>query len=167
MAAGADRSAAWSWRCQTFGQGRYGCRRPILGRHPALARCERRVATVGGKLSCKIDKRGWGDGVRARVVHSRSGLLVEKIVKDDEKELAVSDIEVRAGDTIDFAVDALDDFENDNFIWDPVVTLRDKRGGKQSWQASDGFEEPREKPLGVWARYAQVLLQSHEFAFVD
>ena len=125
------------------------------------------VATVGGKLSCKIDKRGWGDGVRARVVHSRSGLLVEKIVKDDEQELAVSDIEVRAGDTIDFAVDALDDFENDDFTWDPVVTLRDKRGGKQSWQASDGFQEPQERPLGVWGRYAQVLLQSHEFAFVD
>jgi hypothetical protein len=71
-------------------------------------------------------------------------------------------IAVEKGDTIDFIVDARSDPENDGFGWAPVIKL-----GEQTWSAKDDFVGPPPQPLDVWARYAQVLLQTNEFAFVD
>jgi len=35
------------------------------------------------------------------------------------------------------------------------------------WSAVDDFRFHTEKPLGAWEQYAQVLLMTNEFAFVD
>ena len=71
-------------------------------------------------------------------------------------------IHVQKGDTIDFAVDGRRDPENDGYGWTPVI-----RFGDQTWNAKDNFAGPRPEHLTVWGRYAEVLLSSNEFAFVD
>ena len=45
---------------------------------------------------------------------------------------------------------------------DPVIT-----SGGQSWSAKNDFTGPSPQPHSVWARYAQVLLETNEFAFID
>jgi hypothetical protein len=38
---------------------------------------------------------------------------------------------------------------------------------EQTWSARSDFTGPAPRPLDVWARYAQVLLETNEFSFVD
>ena len=71
-------------------------------------------------------------------------------------------IKVEKGDTISFIVDARLDPENDAFTWSPVI-----KSGEQTWNAKKDFAGPSPQRLDVWARLAQVLLETNEFAFVD
>lgn len=104
----------------------------------------------------------YGDGVRGRIVSSRRGVLGEFLVNGKAVDTKASIENVEPGDTIDFLVDNLSDPERDGFQWSPVM----KMGAKQ-WSAKEEFRGPPPMKLDVWARYAQVLLQSNEFAFVD
>ena len=104
----------------------------------------------------------WGDGVRARIVLNGSKKLVEEIVYDRKAELAVKELAVAPGDTIDFMVDCRTDSENDGFQWTPVVTA-----GSRVWDANKDFAGPAPLSLSAWEKLAQVLLQTSEFAFVD
>ena len=38
---------------------------------------------------------------------------------------------------------------------------------ESAWSAKDDFRGPDPQPMNVWQRYAHVLLQTNEFAFVD
>ena len=71
-------------------------------------------------------------------------------------------IKVEKGDTLSFVVDARLDPENDGFTWAPIIKC-----GQQTWSAKNDFVGPAPQPLNVWARYAQVLLETNEFAFID
>ena len=66
------------------------------------------------------------------------------------------------GDTIDFLVEGRSNFENAGFSWAPVIKSEDAK-----WDAKADFRGPAPQPLDPWARYAQVLLATNEFAFVD
>ena len=103
-----------------------------------------------------------GDGVRVRVVHSVKGKLLEQVVKNRTAEVALGEVQVEPGDTLDFVVDCLADPENDNFLWTPEVRMR-----SESWKAADGFRGPDPLLLDSWEKYVQVLLETNEFAFVD
>ena len=107
----------------------------------------------------------WGDGVRARIIVNSSGKVAEEIVYNRKAELAVKDLAVAQGDTIDFMVDCITDSENDGFQWAPVITL--KAPGQQVWDARKDFGGPPPLSLNAWEKLAQVLLQTSEFAFVD
>jgi len=64
---------------------------------------------------------------------------------------------------------------SDTFDWAPVV--REVPGGhtpmagmgRRSWEVQRDFRGPASDPapLDAWGRYAQVLLSSNEFVFVD
>jgi hypothetical protein len=126
------------------------------------------VSPVSGKLS--IDgtlQHGqpavpYGDGVRGRIVSSRDGELASWSVNGSSAETKLNGIKVEKGDTISFVVDARLDPENDGFAWAPVI-----KAGEQSWNAKNDFAGPPAQPLDIWARFAQVLLETNEFAFVD
>ena len=77
-------------------------------------------------------------------------------------ETRLSGIKAEQGDTISFVVDARLDPENDVFSWAPVI-----KSGEQTWDAKNDFTGPAPEPLTVWERYAQVLFETNEFAFVD
>jgi hypothetical protein len=104
----------------------------------------------------------FGDGVRGRVVSSRLGELASWSVNGSSAETRMKGIAVQKGDVVDFIVDARSDPENDAFSWAPVI-----RVGDRTWNAKEDFAGPPPRRLGTWARYAQVLLETGEFAFID
>ena len=103
-----------------------------------------------------------GDGIRARIVSSSRGELASYTLNDQGAETKITNLKVKKGETIDFIVEPLQDSENDNFNWAVNV-----QGDQQTWSAPEEFAGPKPVPLKTWERYAQVLLLTNEFAFVD
>jgi hypothetical protein len=106
-----------------------------------------------------------GDGVRARIISSRADVLGTWVVHNGRAEAHVT-AQLKAGDTLDFVVDCRNDPTHDSFQWAPVITLAP---GKV-WSAADHFGGPAAlsaQRLSPWEKYAQVLLLSNEFMFVD
>ena len=104
----------------------------------------------------------YGDGVAARVVSGRSGVLASGEARNSSAELRAGPVQVKAGDTIDFLVDCRADSESDAFTWAPSITM-----DTRVWSAAKDFRGPDPPALDRWARYAQVLLDTNEFAFVE
>ena len=104
-----------------------------------------------------------GDGVRAFILSSRSGELRSVSVHQSTADMSVS-ITVKAGETIDFIVDIGGTLSYDQFLWVPVVKV-----GTVTHDARKEFSgpNPESQYLTPWEQYAQVLLLSNEFAFVD
>lgn len=102
-------------------------------------------------------------GVRAFIVHSRHGLLWNATVAP-ETPIAPSlgPVACEPGDTIDFILDSAGDANSDSFKWAPV--LRDQTSGLTVASAAPDFGG-----LGTsaWEAFAQVLLCTNEFLFVD
>jgi hypothetical protein len=138
------------------------------GEQPNQAVIRRWVSPVSGTLSIEGTLRHgqpavpYGDGVRGRIVSSRQGELASWNVNGSSAETRLSGIEVEKGDTLSFIVDARIDPENDGFGWAPVI-----KSGEQAWAAKNDFSGPAPEPLTIWERYAQVLFETNEFAFVD
>ena len=114
-----------------------------------------------------------GDGVRGRIVSSRQGQLGVWLVHGTEEATNVAEVAVRRGDAIDFVIDARGREQYGGFTWAPVLRME---GGpdtpkttKLIWDAAKDFAGAPVgvKHLGVWERYAQVLLEANEFMFVD
>jgi len=144
---------------------------------PRLVVVRRWVAPVSGKvgingtlrhLQAKFSK---GDGIRARIVSSQEGELASWTTNGVEAATNLSGIEVKAGDTLDFVVDGRDDSEGDAFAWAPTIETIPAEGGKpeppRQWSASSDFRGPQPVTLSRWEQYAQVLLETNEFAFVE
>ena len=106
-----------------------------------------------------------GDGVLGRIVSSRMGeLLKVEAAPKQNVPTKVAEVEVKAGDTIDFIVDPRGNDVADSFRWHPLIGSNDG-----TWDASAQFAgpPPPRTPLTPWEQYAQVLLETNEFAFVD
>lgn len=150
------------------------------GGHPghtaADAAIRRWTAPVDGTVRIRgsLEHKGSaGDGVLGRIVSSRSGPVGEWTVKEKKERTEVARLEVRRGDTIDFVAEPRADENSDSFRWAPVVERVVDRpediAGVPSWDARrdfGGLVAPQ-RPLTAWERYAQVLLSSNEFVFVD
>jgi hypothetical protein len=118
-----------------------------------------------------------GDGVRGRIVSSRTGELASLTVHNKSAQTQLDGLDVKAGDTIDFIVDCRSSVTSDSFTW--PLTLRMKNlpegiaGGEDTteWNSVADFAGPSSKapaaPLTPWEKYAQILLQTNEFVFVD
>jgi mono/diheme cytochrome c family protein len=110
-----------------------------------------------------------GDGIRGRIVSSRSGLIGEWVVHNGQAMTSATNIAVLKGDTLDFVVDCRSGDSFDSFTWSPTV----KRTGAESkiWSAEAQFTGPSrmvaDKPLTKWERYVQALLMTNEFYFID
>ena len=99
-----------------------------------------------------------GDGVRARVVSSRSGLIGEWTAKNGGLETPVTNVEVRTGDTLDFVIDAITNENSDSFDWPIRLRLTDVTGTElNTWDSLADFHGPLSQPLPqriarVWQR---------------
>ena len=85
-------------------------------------------------------------------------------------ETKLSGIKIEKGDTVDFAVDGRADSENDGFRWAPTIKVAESQESgtkKSAWSAKENFRGPTPRPLNLWERYAHVLMETNEFAFVD
>jgi hypothetical protein len=123
------------------------------------------TGTVGHNVA-----REHSDGIRARVLSSRSGQLGFWPVAKTTAEVNL-EIEVNAEDTIDFVVDCGNTAFGDEFTWAPTVSLacRDKDGNKSEIVSASAkeFRGPPALMLLPWEQLALVLLQSNEFVFID
>jgi Protein of unknown function (DUF1553) len=117
-----------------------------------------------------------GDGIRARIVSSRAGQLGSWTLHNKKEETKIESIELKKGDTVDFVVDYNADLNNDDFVWVPLLKITEpstvNSGGDYAteWDGKKEFSgppEPPAQPLDAWEKYAQVLLLSNEFIFVD
>lgn len=77
--------------------------------------------SVSGRLRHHHGMRA-GDGILARVVSSRTGSAGEWKAFFTEAETVVPPLKVQAGDTVDFAVDCVNDWDCDTFEW--IVDLK-------------------------------------------
>jgi hypothetical protein len=118
--------------------------------------------TIEGTLQHFQPAVPYGDGVRGRIVSSRQGELAAWWVNGSAAETKLTGIKVEKDEAISFVVDARLDSENDAFAWAPVIKC-----GDRTWSAKNDFASPAPEPLGIWARYAQVLFETNEFSFVD
>lgn len=124
------------------------------------ARADGTVAVTGTLKHGQAD----GDGVRARLVSSRTGLLGEWTAHHSETKTDAASIVVKRGDTLDFVTDCVGNEGFDGFTWSPTIAT----GGK-TWSAAGQFSGPDApfQPMTGWERYAQALLMTNEFLFVD
>ena len=126
------------------------------------------IVSISGMISHKQTE---GDGVRAHVVSSRLGELASWNVFHMNAGTNLDGVEVKRGDTIDFIVDCRDSVLDDSFEWAPVIKSAAPQAagndGPLEWSAATGFTAPEPQRLDVWVRYAQALLESNEFVFID
>jgi hypothetical protein len=105
-----------------------------------------------------------GNGVQARVVSSRLGVLGDWKVHAKVVKTEVPLVMVQKGDVLDFVVSPMGSTANDGFGWTP--TLR-KSGSNEIWSAAAGFAPPPQPPISRLAMLAQALMLTNEFMFVD
>ncbi len=129
------------------------------------------VVKIDGTLRHLSDR---GDGVRGRIISSRRGELGQWIVHNSTSETAVAQCEVKRGDTIDFVTEMQTSPNSDTFEWAPKIQVSKMDYGtvapkRNNWSAQNDFDGPAKpvKSLNAWEKYAQVLLLSNEFIFID
>lgn len=170
-------SAAFPDRAQGFVSLNEGGGHPGDGLHRAAIR--RWTAPHDGEFELSgeltVSPAGTGDGVRARIISSRGGLLGEWVVDRINTISAttlVPSTRLTAGEVIDFTVDSRETNSGDGFRWSPSV--RDLRAPEMApkkhrgvWDAKSEFKAPPAAKLTPLQRMAQALLMSNEFLFVD
>ncbi len=150
-----------------------------LGGHPGgpgVAVIRRWTSKADSLLSCVGElyhHSSAGDGIRAYIISSRVGIVWQGDVQDGVIATVMDDIPVQVGDTIDLVVSCRDDEEEDAFRWHPRLYLSGENAAQfetQDWITRFDFQGPPPappEPLKPWEQYAQVLLMSNEFMFVD
>ncbi len=118
-----------------------------------------------------------GDGIRAFICHSESGLLRSAALHHSTEQMDVATIPIKTGDTLDFIVDIRDGLNSDQFLWAIAIkrleaTSVEATGavGKSVHLASDAekdFPSESDSQLNRWQQFAQVLMLANEFMFVD
>jgi hypothetical protein len=126
--------------------------------------------TVSGELHHPEEK---GDGVRARVVSSASGVAGEWTAYHNKTATAIEKLHVKRGDIVDFITDCRESVSHDSFTWSPRIKYiagNASRDERTEWNVKTDFAGPpkeKPRPLDAWQKYAQVLLLANETMFVD
>ena len=147
------------------------CTLNATGGHPATERGVIRrftspramTVTLSGRVQREAEV---GNGVLARIVSNRQGQLAEWIVEPKQAVAApISTIELKEGEMLDFIVESRGDENSDSFDWRAILRAAD--GATYGTQSQFRGPLPERRPLTAWERYAQVLLATNEFVFVD
>ena len=147
------------------------------GGNPGFAAIRRWMAPRDGTVSVKGDlghPGEQGDGVRGRIVSSRSGVLGQWVAMRSTTNTVVEKIQVKAGDTVDFVTDCRSNESFDTFSWIARVKYTGEEGKGEAprlrWQTKDDFKGPQPaapKSLDPWEKLAQAILLSNEVFFID
>lgn len=115
------------------------------GNNPEFAAIRRWIAPaaglvrITGTLSHASDN---GDGVRGRILSSRSGLAGDWTAQHGETATATGEIFVEAGDTIDFVADCRGGETSDGFGWTVEIALTMADGQTLNYSSNEGFHGP-------------------------
>ncbi|MEW4567335.1 PSD1 and planctomycete cytochrome C domain-containing protein [Tautonia sp. JC769] len=141
-----------------------------VGNGPDRAAVRRWTAPEDGVIRVEgslVHRNARGDGVRGRIVSESGGLLGEWVTHDGRSRTRVAAVEVAAGETVDFVVDCLGNTSHDSFAWSPVLTFETPAGSRTTWDARSDFRGPPEAPPTAEEQYAQALLMTNEFLYID
>lgn len=121
---------------------------------------------ISGHLRHKSDQ---GDGVKGYVVSSSKGIVGTWVAHNKGVQTTVERLEIAAGETVDFVVAPQKTNSFDSYEWSPVVSIEksEQQVAKVTWDAKADFHGPLPPPPTPWQLYAQALLMSNEFNFVD
>ncbi|MBL8851876.1 MAG: DUF1553 domain-containing protein, partial [Planctomycetaceae bacterium] len=113
-----------------------------------------------------------GDGIRAFVISSHSGMIATATVHHSSASLSLdAPLAVEAGETIDFVVDIGDQLNSDQFLWHVTIEERGSEAPAAApltkWDSSADFTPQTIVQLDAWEQLAQLLLCANEFVFVD
>jgi len=141
------------------------------GGHPSLALAAIRRFTAPRDMTLSLAgelqrPQSDGDGVLGRIVTARQGQLAEFDVKPAATvPAALAQIVLKASETLDFIVESRGNDNSDSFRWRTVLSTTDGA----TFDAAKQFTGPPRKtnPFTPWERFAQVLLETNEFMFVD
>ncbi|MBX3179445.1 MAG: PSD1 domain-containing protein [Candidatus Hydrogenedentes bacterium] len=141
---------------------------------PGLAAVRRWVAPFDATIALDGElKHGasQGDGVTGSVIARGGEVLWTGRAHNGTVWSEFENVNVKAGDTIDLVVDCGANQSHDSFTWHPRIRVVGDVEGDSSrpreWLSRLGFDGPAPEPMGPWEKYAQVLLMSNEFMFVD
>ena len=104
-----------------------------------------------------------GEGVRGFLICSRGGMIQQAAVYNKQVEFNADNLEVKAGDTLDFIADVGNKLAYNQFLWKGTITSSDGT----TWDSQRDFESQGVERLGSWEQLAQVILSANEFVFVD
>lgn len=126
---------------------------------------------ISAELSHMDDK---SDGITARILSSRSGLLGEWTVKKQAICTDLTKISVKKGDTLDFIVTSVSGKDAAAYQWSPSILMPTADmpampGMARRWDARVDFANPKspQKPLTAWEELCQTVLLSPEFAVME
>lgn len=114
-----------------------------------------------------------GDGISGYALAADGTVLWRGSAHNNSTPSGFENFQVKAGDTIDLVVDCGTDTGFDSFTWHPRIQVtaaadgNNAAGREREWLARLGFQGPPPAPIEPWGKYAQVLLMSNEFMFVD
>lgn len=146
------------------------------GGHPASSddRCaiRRWTSPLSGSITIESHLKHRpepGNGVRGRIVSSRSGILGEARVDHSESDINVSSIPVEPGDTVDFVADWQGHITHDEHEWQITIKRADPVSQSHNesvvdWNAQRDFTG---SAPDRWIDYVHALLMSNEFVFTD
>jgi hypothetical protein len=107
-----------------------------------------------------------GDGIEAMLVSSRRGVLESWVVEHGQLPTNARVGDVEPGEHIDFVVSCRENDGFDSYNWQATITLTTATE-RRVWHTTQGFRGPTGEPMQLWAQFAQALLMSNEFLYVD
>lgn len=110
---------------------------------------------------------GKGNGVRVKVATSSAGVVFDKVLDPakDKIDVAVPELTVASNEFVYFIVDPHNkDSSFDSVRWNPEITDVDNKWPK--WELAESFSGPA-TPSSSWGAYAQALLNTNRFLFID
>jgi len=126
------------------------------------------AVTISGTVA---HKNKGGNGIRARLFSSRTGEVASWTLKQLEAEMKIKSLEVKKDDAIDFVVDFRGEITDDEFVWAPLIQMKTSSaanaGQMVEWNAATQFAGPPPAPQTPLEKYAQTLLLTNEFFFLD
>jgi hypothetical protein len=122
--------------------------------------------SVSGRLTHPAKE---GDGVRGRVISSRLGERGNWTSRSQKTATNIARVDVRKGDHIDIITDCLSNPNHDSFQWTVNLRAVETSSPKdtRTWNSREQFHGPLPRPLTRWQQYAQTLMLTNEFLFLD
>lgn len=110
------------------------------------------------------------DGIRAWIISDKQGSLASWTLSNKKEMVALPAVSVQKGETINFVVDLGADQSSNEFLWAPIIKRVGNVADEVEWNAQKDFSGPPAPPpvaLTAWENFAQSLLLSNEFVFID
>ena len=139
------------------------------GNGPAFGAVRRWTARRDGFIAIDgmlgVQSKDLSDNARGLIVSSGLGLIgTFTAPQGSPVATKLPRVAVKRGDTIDFVV-----VGKGNFNWSPIVKLEGGKAGELAeWNAEKDFSGTvSPKHLEPWEKFAQVLLETNELAFIN